>query len=369
MEARITWISLLVILVIVGGLYFLFPRISRRGLLFGVYVGEEVSTSDAARCITRSWYVGMTFWLAASVVGAILAGVLFRSVPGALAVVVLFPIGFLVEYLRAYWRARGLAREGAEPAAAAFIGSEEPKSLLLPNLAIGLGLAGGLYAISYAWSHYAQLPGLVPTHFGLWGHPDAWRPRSFYTVMLPSIGSLVMGVGLGGVAYLTGRAKRAIRYRDRGVSFEAQQRFRRIMANFLAITSLLVTAMMTILSQSSIRVALKESPALSPVMMILALILLAFALFGSIYIALKYGQGGSRLEKSAENLPLTDGLADNRLWVLGMFYVNRDDPSIFVEHRFGLGYTVNLGNPKAVALICGFFALIIVITIIAVLTH
>jgi uncharacterized membrane protein len=369
METRIIWISLVVLLAVVGGFYFLFPRISRRGLLFGVYVGEEASKSEVARRITHSWYVGMGLWLAASFAVAILAGVLFQSVPGSLAAVSLLPIGFLVEYLRAYRRARGLARQDAPPAAAAFIGTEESQPLVLPNLAMGFGLVGGLYAIGYAWNHYSQLPDLVPTHFGLWGQPDAWRPRSFHTVMLLPIMSLVMGVGLGGVAYLTGRAKRAIRYHDQGVSFEAQQRFRRIMANFLAIVSLLVTAMMTILSQSSIQVALKQAQALSPVMMVLTIILLVFALAGSIYIAVRYGQGGSRLEKSAEDLPLTDGLADNRLWVLGMFYVNRDDPSLFVEHRFGLGYTINLGNPKAVTLACGFFGLIIVIAIIAVLTH
>ena len=32
-----------------------------------------------------------------------------------------------------------------------------------------------------------------------------------------------------------------------------------------------------------------------------------------------------------------------------MFYVNKEDPSILVEHRFGLGYTLNFGNRKAVA--------------------
>ncbi len=369
METRIVLISLLVLLAIVGGFYLLFPRISRRGLLFGVYVGEEASTGETARRITRSWYAGMALWLAASFTGAVLAGVLFRSIPGSIAAFSLSPIGFLVEYLRAYRRARGLAHDETEPVAAAFVGTEEAEPLWLPSLAIGLGLAGGLYAVGYAWSHYSRLPDLVPTHFGLWGQPDAWRPRSLSTVMLLPIMSFVMGTGLGGVAYLTGRAKRAIRYRDRGVSFEAQQRFRRAMANFLAITSLLVTGMMTILSRSSIQVALKETRALSPVMMVLTVILLVFALSGSVFIALKYGQGGSRLEKSAEGLPLTDGLADNRLWVLGMFYANRDDPSLFVEHRFGLGYTINFGNPKAVALVCGFFGLIIAITVIAVLTH
>jgi uncharacterized membrane protein len=369
METKMVWILLLVILGIVGGFYFLFPRISRRGLLFGVYVGEEASKSEAARRITRSWYVGWSLWLAASFAVAVIVGALFRWLPGAMVGLFLLPIGFLVNYLRAYCCARDLAREDAPRASAALIGIGETKPLLMPNLAIGLGLICGLYAIVYAWSHYSQLPDLVPTHFGFWGRPDAWRPRSFSTVMLLPIMSLVMGVGLGGMAYLTSQAKRAIRYHDQGISFEAQQRFRRVMANFLAIISLLVTGMMTILSISSIRVALKEERILSPAMMILGLFLLLFALAGSIYIAVRYGQGGSRLERSAADAPLTDGLADNRLWILGMFYVNRDDPSVFVEHRFGLGYTINFGNPLAVTLLCGFIGVIILISIIALLTN
>src|SRR4030095_2008771 len=32
-------------------------------------------------------------------------------------------------------------------------------------------------------------------------------------------------------------------------------------------------------------------------------------------------------------------------WFLGKVYFNRADPSLFVEKRMGLGYTLNLGNP------------------------
>jgi len=32
-------------------------------------------------------------------------------------------------------------------------------------------------------------------------------------------------------------------------------------------------------------------------------------------------------------------------WKAGIFYVNREDPSLFVEKRFGIGYTLNFGNP------------------------
>jgi uncharacterized membrane protein len=32
-------------------------------------------------------------------------------------------------------------------------------------------------------------------------------------------------------------------------------------------------------------------------------------------------------------------------WILGRLYFNRSDPTLFIERRMGLGYTLNLGNP------------------------
>jgi len=36
------------------------------------------------------------------------------------------------------------------------------------------------------------------------------------------------------------------------------------------------------------------------------------------------------------------GLADNAHWIWGFFHVNKEDPSIMVEKRFGVGYTIEL---------------------------
>jgi uncharacterized membrane protein len=32
---------------------------------------------------------------------------------------------------------------------------------------------------------------------------------------------------------------------------------------------------------------------------------------------------------------------------MGVFYVNPDDPSLFTPKRFGIGYTLNFGNPRS----------------------
>ena len=37
---------------------------------------------------------------------------------------------------------------------------------------------------------------------------------------------------------------------------------------------------------------------------------------------------------------------DDKYWVLGCFYYNPNDPSAFVQKRFGIGWTVNLGSAK-----------------------
>ena len=36
---------------------------------------------------------------------------------------------------------------------------------------------------------------------------------------------------------------------------------------------------------------------------------------------------------------------DDQYWKAGLFYFNKNDPSIFVEKRFGVGWTINLANP------------------------
>jgi len=48
--------------------------------------------------------------------------------------------------------------------------------------------------------------------------------------------------------------------------------------------------------------------------------------------------------ESGRAAPVGDRSSD-KYWKLGLIYVNRSDPALFVEKRFGIGYTVNFGHP------------------------
>jgi len=43
--------------------------------------------------------------------------------------------------------------------------------------------------------------------------------------------------------------------------------------------------------------------------------------------------------------PSRDDPSKDLFWRGGIFYVNPDDPMLFVQKRFGIGHTLNFGNP------------------------
>lgn len=350
----------------IGGLFFAYPRIARRGLLFGVYVGEQKWESAEAQRVVHGWETGIAISTAVTLIMGIAAFLMSAAPVLMIAAMLLLPVAGVGLYLRAYFRARVLGVAGAPPAAVAFLTAGE-RSSRLPILVLAAGVLGGIIALAYCADQYANLPDVVPTHFGPSGLPDAWRPKSFWTVMLMPLMTLILSAGMGGVVYFTSTAKRALRYPHVQLSAQAQHTFRRAVTRFLSAVSLLVTFMLTAGSIASVRVGLGLAPGLPPWTLGIAIALGITALGGTVWLVWRYGQGGARLERGAGDAPLTDGLADNRNWVLGMFYYNRDDPSIFVERRFGFGYTINFGNWKAVAFFAAFIGLILLSTLMAVI--
>jgi uncharacterized membrane protein len=54
---------------------------------------------------------------------------------------------------------------------------------------------------------------------------------------------------------------------------------------------------------------------------------------------------------------------DDGNWIGGVLYRNPDDPSWFVPRRFGVGWTVNIGNRTALVTCLGLTAALVVLGI------
>lgn len=341
---------------VIGFIGIALPRIARRGLLFGVYVGEEASDGDAARAVRRSW----TAAIAAATIVCVAAGALLAA-RGAVLLLVLIPelallaIGALL-YVRAHRAARVISGAGSLETAPPHPEIQvAPAPVLLPWLVIALSLVAGTALIASAASHYDELPARIPIHFDASGKADGFTAKSPGAVFaLPAMTAL-MGLFTGGLALLIARVRPALRAKDGGTSIQAQTRFRAATSRFLSGTAILVVALLASLSAFSLRVARGLAPGLPSWALLEVLALVVWVFAGVIYLFTRYGQGGSKLE-GATSAPLTDGLGDNRHWRLGVLYVNRDDPSWLVEKRFGLGYTINFGNPWALVALIAFLA-------------
>lgn len=366
-ETTVVNLATVIRVLVVGGILLVLPLITRKGLLFGVYVGEAFAEGDAARRLARRWRLGCLTLMGLSLVvglGISLAG---RPLTGNLVATAILLLAGLGLYLRMYYTARAIAppeaARQAEVAVAPLEGAE-PRGAGLAKIVLGVCLLAGFATVVYGMVAYEAMPDRVPVHFGPSGEADGWYDKSVTAVMLlPSL-NLVVCPFIALMALLTARAKRSVRGGSGGRSVEAQEAFRAAVANLLSVTALFTSALMTFLSVQTIRIALSQTRSLGTLIWWILGMMLVFLFGGLILIMVKYGQGGALLEEGSAEAPLTDGLADNAHWVWGVFYVNKDDSSILVEKRFGIGYTINFGNWKAVAILATFLVLTLGLTVV-----
>ncbi len=304
--------------ILVSLLFLVLPRISPRGLLFGVHAGEEAAKGNRARELTASW----TRWGSLVLLGSVsvAAAALWRMEPPASALVAtLLPVpAFLGLYLVFHRR----AREIGGPAPASLPEEELPvparggPHAALFVVAICIGLA--LVLLARTMEAWPRLPERVPVHFGASGLPDGWAAKSVASVFVVPILALATAVVLGASTALVSLARDATRT---------------LMTVYMGGIALIVQAMLLVLGSRSLDVALGVREGLGPSTWIFFALLLGWTFGGVVWIAVR-----------TRKMVLSAPVADDRFWRAGLIYVNRDDPSILVPKRLGIGYTLNFGN-------------------------
>ncbi|MGH8201427.1 MAG: DUF5808 domain-containing protein [Steroidobacteraceae bacterium] len=200
-------------------------------------------------------------------------------------------------------------------------------------------------AAAYLWLHWQQIPVRLPVHWGPDGTADRWAARSWSSVYLAPLIVAGVLVPLTLIRHGMGHWARAIQ--PAGAPGEDASRFRRT-------SSIALLAIEYAIALQASWIALRPLiQGVGPLGVAGALMLLLPLPFAIIFVIVlgRLGQGGSRLAPATEteassNQPIGHRTAD-RYWRLGVFYVNRDDPAVIVEKRFGIGYTFNFARPTS----------------------
>ncbi|MBC3887953.1 DUF1648 domain-containing protein [Acetobacterium paludosum] len=179
---------------------------------------------------------------------------------------------------------------------------------------------------------YPSLPEQIPVHFNIAGEVDRYAQKSIGTVAIMPVIQLLIGMLFAAINV-------AIRMSKRQGNFQKSNVFRGVMSMTLFAIGLMVMLLLTCVQFSMMTILSEKLISVLPLAFLIAIFVICA------YLAIKVGQGGSRL-KGTGNQP-ENMIDDDSHWIGGFLYFNKNDPSLFVEKRFGIGYTLNFGNKKS----------------------
>jgi uncharacterized membrane protein len=346
-----------IVAVTIGGIVLLnaailwfIPRLTRPDLYFAVTVPPGFRDEPEAKLILsryrRELILVSILALIVFVAGIVMLGVGFAPA----GVMIQAVAGFIV-----FYRARNRVLPHAVRPTMIREAELQPYNRIIPG---GRIAAAGPFVLlvvvvcaGYLWIHGSSL-------LHLSAHPNASPARSLIVYFLSMTGVLTgLSVTLYGLAHwvrpvYSGGPERA-----------RELQFRRTVAAIVLGAEYYIT-----IQASWIVLVPRHQGLISLGLLPLGLV---FALVVIVALA-RLGQGGSRLARAqgsstSSAVPVGDRTLD-RYWKLGVFYFNPDDSAIFVEKRFGLGYSLNFARPTT-WFIMALFLLAPLVPILAHLTQ
>ena len=213
--------------------------------------------------------------------------------------------------------------------------------------------------IAYTAIQYDNLPNLIPIHWGIDGQPDTFTEKTALSVIALPLMLLIMQGMMLGINEMTKKSGIKINATNRKKSRAQQLSFRKYSSWFLFATMIFITILLAFLQLVTIHNDIGK-----PLLLVALPIgfLIIILIMTGIY-AFKVGQSGSRLEVNEVDEEDVEGITnydDDEHWKAGIFYFNKNDPSIFVEKRFGVGWTMNYGNPTGYLMFVPILLLLII---------
>ncbi len=209
-----------------------------------------------------------------------------------------------------------------------------------------IALTAGIAVIAYP-----HMPDLIPMHADFSGNVTDWQEKSPGQAAFPVFIQLFLAATFVFSHWIIVRSKAPVNPDRPAASAYAYGAFARAQSIYLIASGLLLSAVLGIVFELSSLGTIELGVAGAAV--VIAVIPM---LVGAVAISAVYGQAGARMfarMADKDGLPMDD----DEHWKLGIFYFNREDASLFLPERFGIGWTMNLGRPAAWVLIVALVAL------------
>jgi uncharacterized membrane protein len=330
-------------LIIAAAALTLTPVWMRPGTYFGVRVAPEYGATAQAQQSRRSFLFAV--WAATAFAVALSLGTAAMGKPWLGSFGFLVQLGAATAAFRAGWRKT--KPHGLEP----------PSTRTAHLFTASPSLPGGAAAVAapflvlagvsvYLLTRWDSIPSRFPIHWNLQGHANGWSERSFLGVFGPILIAFAVLVFIVSIlAILTSAAPRA----PAGGGLDRRNRAA------LAVPVIVMWIIAIVFSLAALTPLILRNGQFPIPPAVVILIPIAGVIAG-IWLLMRAGAAAG--ETAADNTP-------NACWKWGQFYYNPDDPSIMIEKRFGIGYTLNFARWPSWLLLGGTLALPIAIVLFA----
>jgi len=351
----VVWLVQLVPAALFAVLAWWAPGANPPTLPFGVRVPPDRAGHPVIESSRRGyrWWVGITGSLAL-LGGAALAYVWPRPwtalVPMGAVICLTVPAwararGAILRVKRDEHWYRGLTQAGPAQPAARVPAGRFPWLWALPAvIVIAVSIAAGVW-----W--YPHMPDQLAMHYNAEGVVDRSAAKSVasaFGLVFLQAGITALIVGAVAISF---RAKADV---DPAAPEESARRHRVVLGAIAR--GLLVLAACTNVALLLASWATWSGANLRPLAVLVPVLAGLAALLGSVVVSARQVRGPATGE--ATGVVHHD---DDAHWKGGVFYVNRDDPSLFVPKRFGIGWTVNFASPKALLFLLALAAIMVLL--------
>ncbi|RCX16219.1 putative membrane protein [Fontibacillus phaseoli] len=202
--------------------------------------------------------------------------------------------------------------------------------------------------------NYEKLPATIALKFDFQGHIVNSATKSYWTVLFPNVTQIVMTLLFLFINWSILRSKQQTYAGDPERSIRQNTLFRRRWSLYTILTGFAMVLLFSFIQLNMLY------PMDTDVMLFVSILIPVFVVLFAVILAFNTGQGGSRIGRSktgpGSNVkPVNDD--DN--WKLGSIYFNPQDPSIFVEKRSGIGWTMNFAHPAGWIILGGILIAVV----------
>ncbi|KXZ39035.1 Uncharacterized membrane protein [Alkalithermobacter thermoalcaliphilus JW-YL-7 = DSM 7308] len=339
----------------------LMPYYSKKTLLFGVNVPQNISSDEKVKRLKKIYMRNYSISLTLVMLIFYTVGFIYE-IPNAFNVSVFaFILVLTANYIYIHLKVKNLKKtEGwiidKKQVVIVSTNSNSPKRKISMKYHI-IPAVIVLFTWVISAILYPNLPDQIPTHFDFKGAITTYKAKSFVTVFSVPMTQLGMLIMFYFISVMISKSKMTIDPAKPKTSEKQNLIASRRWGLFTILTSIwIITHFLYI--QLCILGVINFSHTFNIIINILSIV---FPLVVLTVFSLITGQSGSRVnvdsnEIENEKLIHKD---DDDYWKWGLFYYNPDDPSLWIEKRFGIGWTVNFAHP--VRIVLGIATIIILI--------